>query len=442
MIPRSINKKTNNIIDQDWDIKDESINNHMSSITDGITDIITDDIADEYIDDYETDETEECFSQSDYNKLREGINLLYETQQPDLHTNKSYIYSGLEILEDNIDDLFIDIQEKDVYPTVHICAYHVNLTQKQPFLQYFLLKNTDNKNNSSRELFQFPKFQYTNCMNVLDKSIMVMNVLCMSYYKDLDYSYKGYINDNNNLYLFFDCTELIIDSVKLYRANDLWLITIDEIINQERVCNFNISSEVVEFFKLNNKLLCLTDLNNTLYEIPTVVYAGCPRKKLDLTSVFGIGVLNNESLMGKNYYYTNYHNAIKSIGWLNETEGCGGIIRCALFLNKMKIPINNREDHIDESRITRELLLKYKETSKEYNYFKLLMRVSDRDGLWREQYDSVYIGKIELDNGSFFEDYPLWVVKDYDQQVILSSHIIDKKTLGDEWSTEGEYYIL
>jgi hypothetical protein len=109
----------------------------------------------------------------------------------------------------------------------------------------------------------------------------------------------------------------------------------------------------------------------------------------------------------------------------------------------MKIPVNNREDRIDESRITQEMLIEYGDiNSKEYNSLKLLMRVSDRDGLWREHYDSVYIGKIELDDGSFFDKYPLWIVKDYEQQVMLSGHIIDKKTLGDEWSREEEYYII
>jgi hypothetical protein len=52
------------------------------------------------------------------------------------------------------------------------------------------------------------------------------------------------------------------------------------------------------------------------------------------------------------------------------------------------------------------------------------------------------LGKIELDDGTTFNEYPLWVVKDYEQQVVLSTHIIDKKTLGNEWSSEMNYFIL
>jgi hypothetical protein len=71
-----------------------------------------------------------------------------------------------------------------------------------------------------------------------------------------------------------------------------------------------------------------------------------------------------------------------------------------------------------------------------------MLKISDRDGLWRENYDSVYIGKIELDDGNIIDDYPLWAIKNYDQQIILSSHIVDKKTLDKNWTANGEYYIL
>jgi hypothetical protein len=73
----------------------------------------------------------------------------------------------------------------------------------------------------------------------------------------------------------------------------------------------------------------------------------------------------------------------------------------------------------------------------------LQMRLNDRGGAWTINYDSVYIGKVELDDGSYFDDYPLWAVKEYEQQIVLSSHLLDKKTIIDEWSRDkiDEYKI-
>jgi hypothetical protein len=146
--------------------------------------------------------------------------------------------------------------------------------------------------------------------------------------------------------------------------------------------------------------------------------------------------------MGNYYYFTDYQNAIKKSGWLNESAGCGGLIRCAIFLGKMKVLRNNPDDNVDESKLTKDYLLNYNECSMEYKNAKLLLRISDRDGLWTENYNSVYLGKMELDDGTIFNDYPLWVVKDYDQQVVLSTHIIDKKSLDAEWRRDSVYFVL
>jgi len=214
----------------------------------------------------------------------------------------------------------------------------------------------------------------------------------------------------------------------------------DEIINQGKACNFTISNRVVNFFTRYNKLLCLTDENGMPYEMPSILYSGVSKKKLDFSLMFGIDTLNNMAIMGKSYYYTDYQNAIKCS--LQNEQNSGGLIRCAVFLGKMKVPLNNPDDEVDKSRITQDMLLNYDNNSKEYKNVKLMMRISDRDRLWKNDYDSVYIGKIDLDDGSIFEEYPLWAIKNYEQQVILSSHIIDKKTLDTNLSKDDRYFII
>jgi hypothetical protein len=69
---------------------------------------------------------------------------------------------------------------------------------------------------------------------------------------------------------------------------------------------------------------------------------------------------------------------------------------------------------------------------------RLTMRISDHDGNWVQNYDSVYLGEVELDNGILL-DRPILVVKEYKQQIPLSYHFIDKRTIN---LTVNEYSIM
>ena len=71
----------------------------------------------------------------------------------------------------------------------------------------------------------------------------------------------------------------------------------------------------------------------------------------------------------------------------------------------------------------------------------LTMRISDHDGKWSEHNDSVFLGKIELDNGSYLKNTPIIVLKDYHQQIPLSYHYIDKSYLHEKYD-ENENYII
>ena len=56
------------------------------------------------------------------------------------------------------------------------------------------------------------------------------------------------------------------------------------------------------------------------------------------------------------------------------------------------------------------------------------MRITDYDGKWADNYDSVYLGNLELDDGTFLNRQSI-VVREYQQQIPLSYHYIDKETL-------------
>jgi hypothetical protein len=182
----------------------------------------------------------------------------------------------------------------------------------------------------------------------------------------------------------------------------------------------------------------LYDENNNCIENPIVCYRGVANeKKLRFTGVFGIEQMKNNGLVGPYYYFTTYNKAIEEGCWSIDNEfknEPGGIVRFALFTSSMKVILNYQEDEIDVSELKKQLLQKNNNTIESQ-----IMRITDYDGNWTENFNSVYIGKLELDNGEILNDAPYWVVKDYSQQLPLSFHYIDKRTL--ENKLNNEYYI-
>jgi hypothetical protein len=124
--------------------------------------------------------------------------------------------------------------------------------------------------------------------------------------------------------------------------------------------------------------------------------------------------------MGPYFYFSNYVNTIEKI---MKKEGKYGIIRSGIFLGSMKVPMNFLEDETDESLLKKELV---KQNNKEAI---LTWRISDHDGEWSNIYDSVYLGRTMLDDGSLLKDTPIWVIKNHCQQYSLSYKIINKKII-------------
>ncbi len=72
----------------------------------------------------------------------------------------------------------------------------------------------------------------------------------------------------------------------------------------------------------------------------------------------------------------------------------------------------------------------------------MTLRISDHDGLWKQNYDSVYLGKIELDNGDICKNANTYVIKDYYNHTPLSYHYINKLSLGDTFDENSDYQIM
>jgi hypothetical protein len=115
----------------------------------------------------------------------------------------------------------------------------------------------------------------------------------------------------------------------------------------------------------------------------------------------------------------------------------GGIVRFALFAGKTKYIENMPNDPIDESEIKKNRI---QDTNLNTAYEILTLRISDHDGLWSNSYDSVYLCDIELDDGSILHDTHILALKEYNQQVPLSYHYIDKSKLHEKFNPNDYSY--
>jgi hypothetical protein len=117
------------------------------------------------------------------------------------------------------------------YNNVHICAYNINNDSIFPF-QRFLLEN------SIDEKLKFPNFKNIKIFS-LEELINYAKVFLFGLLKINDYDkfdeiilLDGYLDYDNDLYIFFDITLVNIKLDYTYAKSHLFLILIDEILKR------------------------------------------------------------------------------------------------------------------------------------------------------------------------------------------------------------------
>jgi hypothetical protein len=332
---------------------------------------------------------------------------------PDLEFNKEdnndelvsnsqfYTYNIKENLEFDFENI------SDFNFPLHLCIYHINTEGINPFLSYLLVKN------GFTNVLQFPNlFISSECNLVKEIDIYIQKLSITQHY------IQGYKIEENEMYIFI---EIKNNNQMIFDYNYFYFALIDEIINSKQIFDLKIDeSKITNFFIQNPEFIYLLDNCNKPLEIPIVAYQGIEEKKLEFTFMFGHTKSDFTELMGPYFYFTSYKNVLKKF---NDKKIKYGIIRYGLFLGSMKIPMNFLEDEIDTSA-TKSVFLNKEETK---TNAILSLRISDHDGNWSQIYDSVYLGRTELDNGEFLEDTPKWVIKNYSQQFSLSYKIIYPK---------------
>ena len=367
------------------------------------------------ISDYNYENNEE------YTDLMDKINKLCEKQLN--HDNDISEKNNLEL--NNLSKLNIStaLNEKT---KINICAYQINKSGLYPFLQFFMRKFKMNENNP--DVVSFIQFECTKEMNIISKCNDILNVILLSYMKIGHYDYKGFKIFNNEVFMYYDLSECQIGTHRLNRNDDLWLVLVDEIVNYNSICNFQIDSHVVNYFQKNNDSFFLKNKNGNYIETPIVAYNYALENQIKFISVFGTIRLHDENaVMGPYYYFTNYEKAVEKNKDVKEN---GGIVRFALFTGNMKVPLNLPQDKPDESEKTLALLMSDSSTiTPEYKKIRNMLRISDRDASWVHNYDSIYIGNMYFDDGTVNEDSPYWVVKTYEQQIPLTYHMLNGENI-------------
>jgi hypothetical protein len=325
--------------------------------------------------------------------------------------SKYYNYKVKHLLSKDIET----IRTPDQYINIILCVYLINSNGKLPFLQYLLVNN----GSETLTLPKLPVYASLNKESLVPYSeVYLSGILQSTQFEQFsnDISFDGFYEYNDDVYLFFDITKCQINIDETYLSNQAIFGLIDEIVNHKNICNNQIDFNTSFFFIHNILTNYLYDEKNNSYEIPVVGFVGKQTEtKLKFAEMFGESAKDKTAILGPYFYFTNYQNSMK------QTCDKGGIVRFALFMGHTKHVENAPNDPIDESEIKQHRLQditlnKQKDVS--------TLRISDHDGLWANTYDSVYVGNLELDDGSLLDETPMIVVKEYVQQVPLSRHYV------------------
>ena len=322
------------------------------------------------------------------------------------------------------------------YDTIYICAYNVNIEGKAPFLRYLLTDQI-----GYDEKIEFPMVPMLSTIKDMNTCVahaylcLVGLLMANGDDKNIDkITFSGYYTFNGSIYLFYDITKCDIQICDIYRSNTSWLALIDEIVNHKHLCNIPIDDSVVDLFLANEELCFLVDKNNKKYEIPIAGFVPKHENRLSFTFTFGEPAGDKNNIFGPFNYFSDFFTSFSKSNvtepfMLSKNNNIGadyltkpGLVRFAIFLGATKVI---EKCHIDESETKKQRL---EDDTLDTKLEQLTMMISDHDGKWTQNYDSIYLGPIELDDGTYFYSN-LLAIKDYNQQVPISYHYVDKNLL-------------
>jgi hypothetical protein len=313
-----------------------------------------------------------------------------------------YEYKGLKLLNKNLNDI-TKYKNLKYSSNIIFIPYHITKNEELPFIQIFLNKKTDNKNNleflqfnyKDETIFKNEKSMFDFMFYIMDK--LIENNISHNYNTNIKELFKGYKVYDDRLYLFFDVSNINIDNFYISNNDLLWFCSYDEIINHNKICNFLIDKNVVNFFNHNIDFLQIINISTQeIYDYPNILYTGNTIQKSKFENIFGN--VKQENCFGDYYNFTTYNeavkNSLKKLTSIEENENYvgGGIVRYAVFLKEINYIIDD-------------------------NSFNNFEKINN----WNIKYDSLFINYKNLKFN--IVNYPCWIIKSYTQQYPLTYHI-------------------
>jgi len=344
--------------------------------------------------------------------------------------------------------------DKDEFMNIFLCVYKINTSGKFPFLQFLL----SNSSRNTLGLPNLPSYSSFNKINLLSYSkVFLSGILQIENFDNFitTLEFDGFYEFSNNLYIFYDVTKCEINIDDTYSYNPVRFALTDEIINHRSICEMVIDYDTCMFFLNNPFINYIYNDKNDVFEIPIIGYVGkSTTERLNFVYTFGESAKNKSAILGPYFYFTDFKNAIRQGGWSHNYKpeyshgklitdndvgryAKGGIVRFALFIGNTKYIENMPNDTVDDSEVKKQRI---NDDTLDRSYEILTSRISDHDGMWSNIYNSAYLNKIELDNGSFLKETPIIVIKEYNQQIPLSYHYIDKSKLGENFDLNNYSY--
>jgi len=248
--------------------------------------------------------------------------------------NNDYVY--------HINNILINepIVNNPNYKKINLCIYSIQENENlNPTLLYLLNKN---KNNN---FLYFPNFTYEKGQDENLKDLIDKNLSKMLAGFSKKPTYRGYLESDESLYVFYEL-EFEYEVAELKYNNSWWWTTIYEIVNINKLLNFEISKEVYSIFYKNSLLISLFDKNQNRLKTNNVAYFGNYYKYILFCIEIGLPLNLNENEYGPVYELTSYLNAGNYAIWdINkETKySRGAIIRLEFSASHIKYSLLNKE---------------------------------------------------------------------------------------------------
>jgi hypothetical protein len=236
---------------------------------------------------------------------------------------------------------------------LNIICYCVETNYKYPFLQ-FMMEKIPYCNNIVNEQLIFPyifiKKSSCNIQDlVLERVRTGLKMLGCNHNLNED-MYKGIIFRDNCLssYALINITGIDINGLNFTRQSTNWFVVSSEIINNQNVLNIPVDKDVIDLFTDVRQIGHLINTQNDEYFIlPDVVYSVSEKKQAEFKSVFGNVKTKEYDNCGEYYFfYRSFYDIFCSNKYITSY-----INRYALFVEGKLYLENNKDFMLNDETI-------------------------------------------------------------------------------------------